>query len=47
MSLEEKYEELLKSYQRISTSNQDLQQRLEETKGQNLFLREQLEKSLK
>jgi len=47
MSLEEKYEALMKSYQLVSTLNQDLVRRLNETEGQNLFLRKQLDKSMK
>jgi len=33
MSLEEKYEALMKSYQGTSSTNQDLQRRLDETEG--------------
>ena len=47
MSLEEKFEVLVKSYQTISSSNQELQQRLDQSEGQNISLRKQLEKSMK
>jgi len=54
MSLEEKYDALLKSYQSVTIENRDLQQRLaeserktEETEGQMGYLRNQLGKSLK
>jgi len=47
MSLEEKFEALIKSYQTVSSSNEYLQRRLEESKGQNTYLHKQLEKSMK
>jgi len=47
MSLEEKFEALMKSYEATSSSNQYLLQRLEEIEGENLFLSKQLEKSMK
>ena len=47
MSLEEKFEVLMKSYQTISSSNLDLQRRLDESEGQNAHLRKKLGKSQK
>jgi len=47
MSLEEKFEALMKSYQTISSSNQELQWRLDESKGENAYLSKQLDKSMK
>jgi len=47
MSLEEEFEALMKSYQTIVTSNQELKQRLDESQGQNAYLRKQLGKSMK
>ena len=47
MSLEEKYEALMKSYQAASSTNQDLQRRLDEIKGPTMYLRKQLDKSMK
>jgi len=54
MSLEEKYDALLKSYQSGTIENQNLQQRIaesegkaDETEGQMEYLRKQLGKSLK
>ena len=47
MSLEEKSETLMKSYQTISSSNQELQRSLDESEGQNAYLHKQLSKSLK
>ena len=54
MSLKEKYDALLKSYQSVTIENQNLQQRIaesegkaDETEGQMEYLRKQLGKSLK
>ena len=54
MSLEEKYDALMKSYQSITIENRDLQQRIaeserkaDETEGQMEYLRKQLGKTLK
>ena len=54
MSLEEKYDALLKSYQSVTIENRNLQQRIaeserkaDETEGQMEYLRKQLGKSLK
>jgi len=47
MSLKEKFEALMKTYQTISSSNQDLQRRLDESEGKNVYLCKQLEKSMK
>ena len=47
MPLEEKFEALMKSYQTIATSNQELKQGLEELKGQNAYLCKQLGESIK
>ena len=54
MTLEEKFDAPMKSYQAMSKENRDLQQRLaeserktEETEGQMEYLRKQLGKSLK
>ena len=47
MSLEEKFEAPMKSYKFVSTSNQDLQRSLEESKGQNVYLRKQVDKPVK
>jgi len=37
MSLEEKFEALMKSYQTIVSFNQELKQRLEEYEGKNAY----------
>ena len=47
MSLEKKFEALMKSYQTIATFNQELKQRLEESEGQNAYLHKQLGESMK
>jgi len=54
MSLEEKYDALLKCYQSVTIENRDLQQRIaeterkaDETEGQMEYLRKQLGKTLK
>jgi len=47
MSLEEKFEAPMKSYQIIVTSNQQLKHRLNESEGQNAYLRKQLGESMK
>jgi len=47
MSLEEMFETLMKSYQTNAPFNQDLKQRLDESEGQNAYLRKQLGKPMK
>ena len=47
LTLKEKYDALVKSYQSASTTEQDLQRRLEEFEGQNAYLHKQLSKSMK
>ena len=47
ISLEENFEALMKIYQTIATSNQELKQRFDESEGQNAYLRKQLGESLK
>jgi len=37
----------MKSYQAASSTNQDLQRRLDEIKGPTMYLRKQLDKSMK
>jgi len=47
MSLKEKFGVLMKSYQTVSSSNNEVKQRLDEAKGQNAYLHKQLDKSMK
>jgi len=47
MTFEEKYDALMKSYQSVTTTNHDLQRKIEETEGQNEYLCKQLGKSMK
>ena len=47
MSVEEKFEALIKSYQTITSSNNELKQRFDEVVRQNPYLRKQLDKSMK
>ena len=47
MTLEEKSEALMKSYQTVTSSNNELKQRFDEVVGQNVYLRKQLDKSMK
>jgi len=47
MSLGEQCEAHMKSYQTIATCNQELQQRLDESEGQNTYVPKQLGESMK
>ena len=47
MSLEAKFEALMKNFQDVSSTNEELKQRLEESKGLNAYLHKQLGESLK
>jgi len=47
MTLEEKYDASVKGYQSILTTNHDLQWKIEEIEGQNVYLRKQLKKFMK
>ena len=44
MTLEEKYDDLMNSYQSVSTTNHDLQRKMEEIEGKNVYLCKQLNK---
>jgi len=47
ISLKEKFEVLMKNFQAVSSTIEELKQRLEESEGQNAYLRKQLGKPLK
>jgi len=47
MSIEEKYDALLKSYQSVSSAKQEYEQTIQELRGQNEYLRKQLADSMK
>jgi len=46
MTLDDKFEALMKSYQTVASTNTELTQRMEEMANQNVYLRKQLEKSM-
>jgi len=47
VSLEGKFEALMKNFQAVSSTTNELKQKFEESKGQNAYLRKQLGESMK
>ena len=47
MSLEEKFKALMKNFEAISSTAEELKQKLQQSKGQKAYLRKQLSESMK
>jgi len=47
MPLEEKFDALMKKFQVVSSTTEELKQKLEESEGQNAYLRKQLGEPMK